>query len=113
MFLSDRILLLSLSSVLTVTFDKERLASGSADKTVRVWDIKTGQLLHTLRGHTKGVWCLEFFTQHLLISGSYDSTIRVSLQASFAGVLGRVFGHIRLNFLPKIHILAPVIFKGC
>ena len=64
--------------MLTVTFDKERLASGSADKTVRVWDIKTGQTLHVLKGHTKGIWCLEFFTQHLLVSGSFDSTIKVS-----------------------------------
>ncbi|XP_070188911.1 beta-TrCP-like [Littorina saxatilis] len=64
-------------SVLTVTFDKERVASGSADKTIRVWDIKTGQTLHVLKGHTKGIWCLEFFTQHLLVSGAFDATIRI------------------------------------
>lgn len=64
-------------SVLTVTFDQDRLASGSADKTVRVWDIRTGGTLHVLKGHTKGIWCLRFFTQHLLVSGSFDCTIRV------------------------------------
>ncbi|PVD28511.1 hypothetical protein C0Q70_11099 [Pomacea canaliculata] len=29
------------------------------------------------QGHTKGVWCLQFFTKHLLVSGSFDSTIKV------------------------------------
>ncbi|XP_012941493.1 F-box protein MET30 [Aplysia californica] len=64
-------------SVLCVTCDQDRLASGSQDRTIRVFDLLTGQLLHLLRGHTKGVWCLQFFTRHLLVSGSYDNTIRV------------------------------------
>ncbi|XP_066265197.1 beta-TrCP-like [Branchiostoma lanceolatum] len=63
--------------VLSVAFEGRRMASGSADKLVRVWDIKTGNLLHTLKGHTKGIWCLQFFTKHLILSGSYDSTIKI------------------------------------
>ncbi|KAL5010050.1 hypothetical protein ScPMuIL_012355 [Solemya velum] len=63
--------------VMCVTFDETRLASGSSDKTVKVWDIKTGELLQTFRGHNKGVWCLAFFTDNLLVSGSYDGTIKV------------------------------------
>lgn len=36
-----------------VAFDgQSRLASGSKDNTVRLWDIKSGQLIHTFRGHT-------------------------------------------------------------
>ncbi|GFO33400.1 F-box/WD repeat-containing protein 7 [Plakobranchus ocellatus] len=66
-----------LGSVLCVTCDDDRLASGSSDKTIKVWDIHTGHLQHTLRGHTKGIWCLQFFTKLLLVSGSFDSTIRV------------------------------------
>ncbi|XP_046574682.1 LOW QUALITY PROTEIN: F-box/WD repeat-containing protein 7-like [Haliotis rubra] len=64
-------------SVLSVTFDETRLASGSMDQTIKLWDIKSGELLQTLKGHTRGVWCLNFYTKHLLISGSYDSTIRI------------------------------------
>ncbi|XP_048240296.1 F-box protein MET30-like [Haliotis rufescens] len=64
-------------SVLSVTFDESRLASGSLDQTIKLWDIKSGELLQTLKGHTRGVWCLNFYTKHLLISGSYDSTIRI------------------------------------
>ncbi|XP_030851018.1 probable E3 ubiquitin ligase complex SCF subunit sconB [Strongylocentrotus purpuratus] len=66
------------SKVHCVTFDGEyRIASGSADKTVKVWDIRTGACIQTLKGHQKGVWCLRFFTKHLLISASYDATIKV------------------------------------
>ncbi|XP_070531746.1 F-box and WD repeat domain-containing 11-A-like [Ptychodera flava] len=63
--------------VLSVTFDGRRMASGSKDTTVKVWDAKSGNLLQTLKGHTKGVWCVRFFTRNLLISGSYDCTIKV------------------------------------
>ncbi|XP_071509151.1 uncharacterized protein [Diadema antillarum] len=66
------------AKVLCVTFDGEyRVASGSQDKTVKVWDIQTGACLQTLKGHQKGVWCLRFFTPHLLISGSYDSNLKI------------------------------------
>lgn len=64
-------------SVTCVTLDETRLASGSIDKTIRIWDIKTGEQIQMMKGHVKGVWCLNFFTQNLLISGSYDGTIRV------------------------------------
>ena len=67
-------------SVTCVTLDKTRLASGSIDKTIRIWDIKTGEQTHIMKGHNRGVWCLNFFTQNLLISGSYDGTVRVSAE---------------------------------
>src|SRR5260221_9066949 len=40
--------------------DGERLASGGADSTVRVWDATTGQELATFRGHTGYVWSVAF-----------------------------------------------------
>ena len=33
-----------------------RVVSGSADKSLRVWDVGTGQCVQVLRGHTDGVW---------------------------------------------------------
>jgi WD40 repeat protein len=35
--------------------DGDRLASASWDYTVRVWDAKTGQLLHMVVGHAENV----------------------------------------------------------
>jgi WD40 repeat protein len=50
------------SGVSSVAFSAigDRLASASWDKTVRVWDAKTGQPLHTLEGHTMGVTSVAF-----------------------------------------------------
>ena len=35
--------------------DGQTIVSGSEDKTVRVWDVTTGQLRHTLEGHSNWV----------------------------------------------------------
>ena len=36
------------------------LASGSVDKTIRLWDAETGKHLRTLTGHTNGVSSVSF-----------------------------------------------------
>ena len=64
--------------VLSLTLQGERMATGSLDKTIRVWDVHDGRCLLVLKGHSKGIWCLRFYAQNLLISASYDHTIRVS-----------------------------------
>ena len=54
------------------------LASASRDRTVRLWNVTTGQCLKTLRGHTDWVQvvaCSPCGTY--LASGSYDQTIRI------------------------------------
>lgn len=65
------------AEVESIVFNETMLASGSQDRTIKLWDIKSGNLLQTLKGHDKGVWCLNFFTKNLLISGSHDGTIKV------------------------------------
>ncbi|MGC9084472.1 MAG: WD40 repeat domain-containing protein, partial [Anaerolineae bacterium] len=48
--------------VLSVAFspDGQKLASGSADRTVRLWDLATGEILHVLEGHTDLVQSVTF-----------------------------------------------------
>lgn len=48
--------------------DGKRLASGSEDRTVVVWDVTSGEELLTLRGHTKAV--ASWHTQHRKSIGS-------------------------------------------
>jgi WD40 repeat protein len=67
-------------SVHSVVFSRDgsRLASGSGDKTVRVWDVQTGQCQHTLEGHSDGVGSVVFSRDgSRLASGSWDCTVRV------------------------------------
>ncbi|KAE9400501.1 WD40 repeat-like protein [Gymnopus androsaceus JB14] len=68
------------SDVPAVAFspDGTRIASGSHDKTVRIWDAATGQKLHVLQGHEGEVFCVAFDpTNTRIISGSDDATVRV------------------------------------
>jgi WD40 repeat protein/serine/threonine protein kinase len=52
--------------------------SGSYDKTVRLWDLKTGRRLLTLTGHTETVSCVRFVPgTHRALSASGDRTLRL------------------------------------
>jgi WD40 repeat protein/DNA-binding SARP family transcriptional activator len=54
------------------------LASGSADHTIRIWDVSTGQCLHLLQGHSNAVLRLVWSPDgHILASSSDDATIRL------------------------------------
>ncbi|MBL1173668.1 protein kinase domain-containing protein [Pantanalinema sp. GBBB05] len=65
-------------NVLALSPDGETLISGSADKTIKLWDLATGQELQTLTGHTSFVNALAVSPDgSTLVSGSADRTIRV------------------------------------
>lgn len=56
------------------------LASGSQDRTIRIWNPRTGAHLRTLRGHssrTGSVGSLSVLPDGTLASGSNDKTIRI------------------------------------
>ena len=59
--------------------DGQHLASGSLDRTVKVWDAETGQLLETLPDPTGAVQCVAFHPEddRLLAWGSTDATVKV------------------------------------
>ena len=68
-------------TVLSVAFspDGTRIASGSVDKTVRIWDSETGNLVAgPFEGHSGGVSSVAFSPDGTCIaSGSSDKTVRI------------------------------------
>ena len=66
--------------VYSVSFspDGRTIASGSWDKTVRLWNANTGGLLKTFRGHTDSVRSVSFSPDgRTIASGSWDRTVRL------------------------------------
>ncbi|MGZ3633556.1 MAG: WD40 repeat domain-containing protein [Parachlamydiaceae bacterium] len=57
--------------------DDGTLASGSEDKTIKVWDLQIGSCLKTLKGHKWHVMALAVLGDGTLASGSSDNTIKV------------------------------------
>ena len=54
------------------------LKNFSFDKTVRIWSTASGELLHTLKGHTGEVVCVRFNPKgDILASGSMDSCAKL------------------------------------
>ena len=57
---------------------KRQVASGSDDKTVKLWDVTSGECLKTLIGHGKSVWTVSFSQDgKQLASGSDDKTVKL------------------------------------
>lgn len=67
-------------NILSMAFapDSLRAATGSRDRTVRLWEVASGKELGRLEGHTDHVTCLCFLPDgNFLVSGARDGNIRV------------------------------------
>jgi WD40 repeat protein len=68
------------SNVLAVAFspDGNKVASGSKDKTIKLWNVSTGKPLQTLSAHRDKVQSVAFSPDGaILASGSEDNTIKL------------------------------------
>jgi WD40 repeat protein len=86
--------------------DSRRLVGASDDNTVKIWDVQTGQVFQTYRGHTGEVWAAAFSPDpegRWVASAGEDSTVKVwdsrtgTLLRSFRGHRGLV---LSLAFTP-------------
>ncbi|RNA33216.1 transducin beta 3 [Brachionus plicatilis] len=86
-----------------VSANDKLIASGSSDKTAKVWDSSDGICLGVLRGHKRGVWCVQFSTvDQLLVTSSADGTIKLWSLGDFSCVKtfeGHSTSVLRVSFL--------------
>src|SRR5437764_76221 len=60
--------------------DGSLLASGGWEKTIKLWDVKTGQEKATLKGHTEHVYSVAFSPDETLLAsagGFSDKTVKL------------------------------------
>jgi WD40 repeat protein len=73
--------------------DGQQLASGSFDNTIKIWDVTTGKVLNTLKGHDSWVYGVGFSPDgQQLASGSFDKTIKI-WDVTTGKVLNTLKGH--------------------
>lgn len=78
---------------IAITPNGQILASGSFDKTIKLWELSTGSLIHTLSNHSKGVCCVAISPDgQTLASGSWDETIKL-WRLSTGELIGTLKGH--------------------
>ncbi|MBA3017350.1 MAG: caspase family protein [Proteobacteria bacterium] len=67
--------------ILSIAFspDGKYLLSGSADNTIKLWDVATGREIRTFTGHTAAVESIAFSPdgKHIISAGCYDKSLKL------------------------------------
>lgn len=65
-------------SSIAITSDDNILASGTLDNKIILWNVKSGETIHEIMGHSDSVYSITFSHQDkYLLSGSLDHTIKM------------------------------------
>jgi WD40 repeat protein len=92
-------------AVNSVALSKSLAATGSRDQTARIWNVETGELLHTLRGHRDQVRRVAFSADaSTLATAGADETIKlwdVASGAELVELSGHTAGVESIAFTPN------------
>ena len=90
----------------------EFLVSGSADRTIKAWDLATGQLKLTLTGHVSSVRCVRLSERHpYLFSASEDKSVKCwDLEQN--KVIRNYHGHLSGVYTLAIHPSLDILISG-
>ena len=80
-----------------------RLASGSNDNSIKIWNLNSGECIKTLNGHTSVVRSLQLLANNRLASGSDDKSIKI-WNLDSGECLKTLSGHT--NYIYSLHLLA-------
>ena len=106
------------AQVETVAFSPDglTLASGSLDRTIKLWDVASGQEITTLSGHGHWVWSVAFSPDGAtLASASFDDTAKLwdlATGQEKASLLGHTDLVLALAYSPDGTMLASAGFGG-
>ena len=90
----DELTKIKWGNVLSWSPDRKFVAGGYIDKTLRVWNAKTGELIHTLEAHDKSVESIAWSPDgRYIASGSDDETVRVWDAQKIGKLLHTLNGH--------------------
>jgi len=84
------------------------IASGSGDKTIRLWDLDTGECIRVIKGHHRGVKDVKIYA-HVVVSASYDNTIKV-WNSKNGKCINTLLGHI--DGINSICVVRDAVVSG-
>jgi U3 small nucleolar RNA-associated protein 13 len=89
-------------NAIDVSPDDRLFATASQDRSIKLFNVKDGQVIATLKGHKRSVFSVKFSPKEgVLASGSFDNTIKLWSLANFDCLMVSTPLNIRANGRPS------------